>query len=109
MSVSIGPPQSILLHTAIREHSEKITILDCFTLAKAKAIGHFWKFYENNKQSAPHVIKVNRPGDISFFSETVNSIQDKLSGGARYIFDSLTGMQDLWGDENSTYKFFTYM
>lgn len=102
-------PQSILLHTAIREHSEKITILDCFTSGKGKSDRAFLKFYENNKQSAPHVIKVNRPGDISFFSETVNSIQDKLSEGARYIFDSLTGMQDLWGDENSTYKFFTYM
>ncbi|MDI6745182.1 MAG: helix-turn-helix domain-containing protein [Thermodesulfovibrionales bacterium] len=102
-------PQSILLHAKIKEHPEKLTILDCFTSGKGKSDRAFLKFYENNKQSAPHVIKVNRPGDISFFSETVNSIQDKLPEGARYIFDSLTGMQDLWGDENSTYKFFTYM
>ncbi|MEW6068874.1 MAG: helix-turn-helix domain-containing protein [Nitrospirota bacterium] len=102
-------PQSILLHIKIKEHIEKLTILDCFTSGKGKSDRAFLKFYENNKQSAPHVIKVNRPGDISFFSETVNSIQDKLSEGARYIFDSLTGMQDLWGDESNTYKFFTYM
>lgn len=102
-------PQSILLHTKFKEHPEKLIILDCFTSGKGKSDKAFLKFYENNKQSFPQVIKVNRPGDISFFSETVNSIQDKLSGGARYIFDSLTGMQDLWGDENSTYKFFTYM
>lgn len=102
-------PQSILLHMNIQKNAEKLTMLDCFTSGKGKSDKAFLKFYETEHPNFPNIIKVNRPGDISFFSETLNTIQDRLPEGARYIFDSLTGMQDLWGDENSTYKFFTYM
>ncbi|MDA8106792.1 MAG: helix-turn-helix domain-containing protein [Nitrospiraceae bacterium] len=102
-------PQSILLHMNIKDHPERLTVLDCFTSGKGKSDRAFLKFYETKHETFPKIIRVNRPGDISLFSETVNSIQDGLPEGARYIFDSLTGMQDLWGDENSTYKFFTYM
>jgi transcriptional regulator with XRE-family HTH domain len=52
---------------------------------------------------------VNNPHDIGTFTEMLNSLEDSLPSGARYVFDSLTGMQDLWNDESSTYKFFTYM
>jgi len=38
----------------------------------------------------------------------VDQIEDDKGAGVRYIFDSLTGMQDIWGDENATHKFFTY-
>jgi transcriptional regulator with XRE-family HTH domain len=55
------------------------------------------------------VVRVNDPQNIGTFTEMLNAIEDSLPTGARYVFDSLTGMQDLWGDENSTYKFFTYM
>jgi len=102
-------PQSILLHMDIKEHPEKLIILDCFTSGKGKSDRAFLKFYESRNDTFPQIVKVNRPGDISLFSETINSIQDRLPEGARYIFDSLTGMQDLWGDENNTHKFFTYM
>jgi transcriptional regulator with XRE-family HTH domain len=102
-------PQSILLHVDLQKNPEQLTLLDCFTTGKGKSDRAFLKFYETEHPNFPNVIKVNRPADISSFSETLNTIQDKLPEGARYVFDSLTGMQDLWGDENSTYKFFTYM
>ena len=102
-------PQSILLNMNIQKNAGKLTMLDCFTSGKGKSDRAFLKFYETEHPDFANIMKVNRPGDISFFSETLNTIQDKLPEGARYIFDSLTGMQDLWGDENSTYKFFTYM
>jgi transcriptional regulator with XRE-family HTH domain/KaiC/GvpD/RAD55 family RecA-like ATPase len=102
-------PQSILPHINVTKHPEKLTILDCFTSGKGKSDRAFLKFYDSRHDAFPKVVKVNRPGDISLFSETINNIQDRLPEGARYIFDSLTGMQDLWGEENNTYKFFTYM
>src|SRR5574340_310394 len=102
-------PQSILLHMNLNNNPSNLTILDCFTSGKGKSDRTFLKFYETEHAHSPNIIKVNRPADITSFSETLNSIQDRLPEGARYIFDSLTGMQDLWGDENSTYKFFTYM
>lgn len=102
-------PQSILLNLDVHAHAEKLTILDCFTSGKGKSDRAFLKFYDAPHPDYPKVSMVNRPADISRFSETVNASQEGLSEGARYIFDSLTGMQDLWGDESSTYKFFTYM
>jgi len=102
-------PQSILLHMDLKINPEQFTMLDCFTSGKGKSDRTFLKFYEKEHPKFRNIIKVNRPGDISSFGETLNAIQDRLPEGARYIFDSLTGMQDLWGDENSTYKFFTYM
>jgi len=54
------------------------------------------------------VIKVENPKDISQFRVAMDRIEVEKGAGVRYIFDSLTGMQDIWGDENATYKFFTY-
>ncbi|MEW6674449.1 MAG: helix-turn-helix domain-containing protein [Nitrospirota bacterium] len=108
-------PQSVLQQTLNRSVSGQIgevsiegfTLLDCFTSGKGKNDRTFLKFYDN--YSDTNIIKVDRPGDIAHFTTVLNSIEDSLPSGTRYIFDSLTGMQDLWGDENSTYKFFTYM
>ena len=99
-------------HSALQQidnalSQEKFTLLDCFTSGKGKNDRAFIKFYEN--YSGTNVIKVDNPSDITHFTDVLNSLEDNLPSGNRYIFDSLTGMQDLWGDENSTYKFFTYI
>lgn len=85
---------------------ENFILLDCFTSGKGKNDRAFIKFYEHH--SGPHVIKVDKPGDVADFTNILNSIEDRFPS-SKYIFDSLTGMQDLWGDEGNTYKFFTYM
>ncbi len=100
-------PHSILQHIGEIPLKDNFVLLDCFTSGKGKNDRAFLKFYEHD--SPGHVIKVDRPDDINHFTSVLNSIEDGVTTGKRYIFDSLTGMQDLWGDENSTYKFFTYM
>jgi transcriptional regulator with XRE-family HTH domain len=55
-----------------------------------------------------NVIRVDSPADVFQFREVLNDIEEKKGAGTRYIFDSVTGMQDLWGDEVKTYRFFTY-
>ena len=60
-------PQSILLHMNIKEHPERLILLDCFTSGKGKSDRAFLKFYESKHDAFPQIIKVNRPGDISFF------------------------------------------
>jgi len=86
---------------------EKFILLDCFTSGKGKNDRAFTKFYDNSVDS--NVIKVDDPRNIDNFTSLLNSLEDKFQSGGRYVFDSLTGMQDLWGDENRTYKFFTYI
>lgn len=99
-------PQNMLQHLG-RIPSQGFTLLDCFTSGKGKSDRAFLRFYENRPPK--NVVRVERPGDIDHFTNILNGIEDSLPRGARYVFESLTGMQDLWGDEQGTYKFFTYM
>ncbi len=99
-------------HTILQKIGEigpegNFVLLDCFTSGKGKNDRAFTKFYENNGDS--HVTWVDDPGNIDKFISILTSLEDKSQSGGRYIFDSLTGMQDLWGDENRTYKFFTHI
>ncbi|GAB4387876.1 MAG: helix-turn-helix domain-containing protein [Thermodesulfovibrionales bacterium] len=99
-------PQNMLQHLG-RLPSKGFTLLDCFTSGKGKSDRAFLRFYEGRPPR--NVVRVERPGDIDHFTNILNELEDGLPRGARYVFDSLTGMQDLWGDEQGTYKFFTYM
>ncbi len=100
-------PQSILNSVKNSLVPEHFVLVDCFTAGKGKNDKTFVRFYENPTDF--NIVRIENPRNIDQFTETLNSIEDSFPPGARYIFDSLTGMQDLWGDENSTYKFFTYM
>jgi len=89
--------------------SENFYLIDCFTSGKGKDDVVFQSFY-----TKPHgnlkwrVRKVDRPGEPEAFLHEMNRIEDECGEGPRYVFDSITGMQDLWGDETRAYKFFTY-
>ncbi len=90
-------------------HLEYLTILDCFTSGKGNSDPLFSQFYEKEKEGFKgSVIKVENPKDLSQFRVAMDRIEIEKGPGVRYIFDSLTGMQDIWGDENVTHKFFTY-
>lgn len=99
-------PQTVLNDLSALLSPEHFTLIDCFTSGKGKNDNTFLKFYE---KPGPGVVRIEDPRDIDRFTATLNAIEDKLPPGARYVFDSLTGMQDLWGDENNTHRFFTYM
>jgi KaiC/GvpD/RAD55 family RecA-like ATPase/quercetin dioxygenase-like cupin family protein len=102
-------PQSILKRFAGIANHKKFVLLDAFTAGKGKNDKTFLKFYESRTTEMPRVIKVDKPSDIDTFTDVINSIQDNTTSSARYVFDSITGMQDLWNEESITYKFFTYM
>ena len=88
---------------------ENLTILDCFTSGKGNNDPLFTQFYEKDKEGFKgSVVKVENPKDLSQFRVALDRVEIEKGAGVRYIFDSLTGMQDIWGDENVTYKFFTY-
>ncbi len=100
-------PQSILKSVKDFLNPDHFILVDCFTSGKGKNDNTFARFYET--PSDINIVKIDDPKSIEQFTQSLNAIEDSLPPGARYIFDSLTGMQDLWSDENSTYKFFTYM
>ncbi|MCL5024800.1 MAG: helix-turn-helix domain-containing protein [Nitrospirae bacterium] len=100
-------PQSVLNELTGFLSPEHFTLIDCFTSGKGKNDNTFLRFYENPKEIM--AVRIDNPKSIEEFSQKLNAIEDSLPPGARYVFDSLTGMQDLWADENDTYRFFTYM
>jgi transcriptional regulator with XRE-family HTH domain/KaiC/GvpD/RAD55 family RecA-like ATPase len=100
-------PHTILQKIGEILSRDNFVLIDCFTSGKGKNDRAFTRFYENNVHA--NVIRVEDPRDIDLFVSHLNSLEDRFQSGGRYVFDSLTGMQDLWGDENRTYKFFTYL
>ncbi|MFO0752875.1 MAG: cupin domain-containing protein [Thermodesulfovibrionales bacterium] len=100
-------PQSVLNDLGDILDAEHFVLVDCFTAGKGKSDATFLRFYDKPLSCA--VVRIGSPRNIDEFTAALNEIEDSLPPGARYVFDSLTGMQDLWGDENSTYQFFTYM
>lgn len=102
-------PSTLTKRLAHLPHLENLTILDCFTAGKGNSDSLFTQFYVKEREGfRGNVIKVENPKDHSQFRVAMDRVEIEKGAGVRYIFDSLTGMQDIWGDENVTYKFFTY-
>ena len=102
-------PSTITKRLTHLPHLEYLTVLDCFTSGKGNSDPLFSQFYEKEKEGFKgSVVKVENPKDLSQFRVAMDRIEIDKGAGVRYIFDRLTGMQDIWGDENVTHKFFTY-
>lgn len=84
-----------------------LTILDCFTNGKGEGADVFLKFYDENKAKDTYrIIKVENPGDTSQVMDAVYSLHTSMTGDVRLVFESLTGMQELWGSEDKILKFY---
>ncbi|UCH34614.1 MAG: cupin domain-containing protein [Armatimonadota bacterium] len=87
----------------------KFILVDCFTDGKGHGDPVFARFYDSaTAQDLAHVVRVTEPANVETFTAALNDIEGKAGVGAKYVFDSLTGMQDLWADTSRAYRFFTY-
>ena len=90
-------------------HLQNLTLLDCFTSGKGKNDPVFTRFYAREKRGFPgKVVRVKKPQDLSQFRVALDGIEVEKGARTRYVFDSLTGMQEVWVGEKATHKFFTY-
>ncbi len=102
-------PSTLTKRLSYLPNLENLTILDCFTSGKGNNDPLFNQFYEKEEDTfAGSVVKVENPKDLSQFRMSMDRVEIERGAGVRYVFDSLTGMQDIWGDEDATYKLFTY-
>ena len=102
-------PSTLTKRLTYLPNLENLTILDCFTSGKGSNDPLFTQYYEKEKEAFKgSVVKVENPKDLSQFRVAMDRVEVEKGAGVRYIFDSVTGMQDIWGDESVTYKFFTY-
>jgi transcriptional regulator with XRE-family HTH domain len=54
------------------------------------------------------VIKVTRPDVPRAVADAILGLHRTLSGDVRFVFESLTGMADLWGGEDQVSKFYSH-
>ncbi|MEJ2070510.1 MAG: hypothetical protein P8X58_08915 [Syntrophobacterales bacterium] len=84
-----------------------LTLLDCFTSGKGKEAGTFVKFYEEGELPC-RVVKVQKPQDVREFEDVLYQTHGQLTGDVRLIFESVTGMQELWGGEERFLDFYAH-
>ncbi len=106
--ISFNKSISTLLKEFREYVNEKFHIIDGFTSGKGKNDATFLRNYEELSKKI-HIVRVTNPSDLEELTKTIASVESTISSPTAYIFDSLTGMQNLIKDENLTYSFFTYM
>jgi transcriptional regulator with XRE-family HTH domain/KaiC/GvpD/RAD55 family RecA-like ATPase len=89
--------------------NDNLTILDCFTHGKGAGSDVFLKFYNSDDVEMPcRIVQVEAPEDVDQFMDVFYGLSETAEGDARIIFESLTGMQDLWNGEENILKFYTH-
>lgn len=102
-------PRNLIEKLGPLAQNQQLTILDCFTNGKGDKAKIFNKFYEKDGAQWPYqVIKVTRPEMPQAVIDAVLSLHKTLSGDVRFIFESLTGMADLWEGEEHILKFYSH-
>ena len=102
-------PNNLLEKLGPLAENQHLTIVDCFTCGKGDGSEIFNKFYEKDGAQWPYrIVKVNEPWDPKQVMDAVYGIHKPLRGDVRFVFESLTGMQDLWGGEDQILKFYTH-
>ncbi|MDY6854228.1 MAG: helix-turn-helix transcriptional regulator [Thermodesulfobacteriota bacterium] len=105
------PPQKI--YTRYKDYFDRreFILVDAFTFGKGKGDALFQSFYENEpiKSGQVRIHCVKNVIEHTQFVKTFQKIQEEFQEGSlcKYVFESLTGMQELWG-ERETLRFFTY-
>lgn len=85
-----------------------LTVLDCFTYGKGAGADVFLQFYRRDKdRSNDRVVCLDQPHQPKQFSEELYKAVDAAKGEVRLIFESLTGMQELWGGEDHVIRFYS--
>ena len=102
------PPKTLLKKLGPLSDYAGLTILDCFTCGKGESSSFFTKFYDAGPGAGGRIIKVETPGDISAVADTLYGVHGALTGDVRLVFESLTGMQELWGGEESVVGFYRH-
>ena len=101
-------PKTLLQDLGPLADNPRLTILDCFTCGKGENSALFNLFYDqDDHRAACQVIKVAEPEKPGRVIREVYAIHKTLSGDVRLVFESLTGMQELWDSEAQVLRFYS--
>ena len=87
----------------------EMTILDCFTNGMGDGSDVFMKFYQDQEhQQSVNVVLVDNPTDPAEVADRLFELQSGLTGDVRFVMESITGMQELWGGEDAMINFYSH-
>ena len=86
-----------------------LTILDCFTFGKGAGSSVFLKFYEDvDIEKFCPITRVEDPRRMDRVVESLYDLHAPMKGDVRLVFESLTGMAELWGGEEQVLQFYSH-
>ena len=102
-------PRNLLEKLGPLAENKNVTILDCFTFGKGAGSDIFVKFYkEDGSERSCRIVSVDEPKRMDKVMDAFYGIHESLEGDVRFVFESLTGMQDLWGGEEHILSFYSH-
>ncbi len=102
-------PRNLLEKLGALAENQSMTILDCFTHGKGAGSDVFMMFYNEEKAERPcRIILVEEPRQIDKVADAFYGIHETMEGDVRFVFESLTGMQELWGGEEQLLNFYSH-
>lgn len=102
-------PKNLLDKLGTLAHNPNLTVLDCFTYGKGAGENIFTRFYDDLDDATPcRVVPVKDPRQQDQVSEALYTLHSQLEGDVRFVVESLTGMQELWGGEDDIISFYSH-
>ncbi len=100
-------PRNLLDQLGALAEYPGLTILDCFTWGKGAGSDVFLNFYYESAADRPcRIVRVDEPRNRDHVIDALYGVHSSLDGCVRFVFESLTGMQELWGGEESIASFY---
>ena len=102
-------PRNLLEKLGPLADYDKLTILDCFTYGKGEGSDVFLRFYrEKEPDTKCRIITANEPNNVEAVMDAFYGIHSGMTGDVRFVFESMSGMQELWGGEDSLITFYSH-
>jgi transcriptional regulator with XRE-family HTH domain/KaiC/GvpD/RAD55 family RecA-like ATPase len=110
VSVDRSPKNLIEKLGSLADHPG-LLIMDCFTNGKGAGSQVFKRYLDQEASAlACRIVSMDNPGDIDQFSQMMYQLQSELESDngseVRLVFESLTGMQEIWGGEEPLLSFY---
>jgi len=102
-------PRNLLEKLGALAENPLLIILDCFTWGKGRGSDIFLSFYNGGMSDWPcRIVRVDDARDMNEGVRALYEVHSSLEGDVRFIFESLTGMQELWGGEDQIVTFYSH-
>jgi transcriptional regulator with PAS, ATPase and Fis domain len=103
-------PQTIAAKYAKLMSPGRFSLIDCFSSGKGNSDEMFLKFFDDPARNTVHApVHIADPADPGRLEQALVDVGTRGGRSANYVFDSLTGMLDLWGDENRVVRLFGHL